>query len=70
MTWEQMKVNNTFRCDPSSIEQAPCPEPQECHYNESIPGGERSMWGLVSLVLLNIHGWSIDPSAMLRPSGA
>jgi len=47
MTLEQMKVNNTFSCDPSSIGQAPCPEPQVCHYNESIPGGERNMGSCV-----------------------
>ncbi|EFX88070.1 hypothetical protein DAPPUDRAFT_41891, partial [Daphnia pulex] len=65
MTLEQMKVNNPFSCDPSSIEQAPCPEPQVCYYNESVPGGERSMGSCVPCPVE--YPWLEDRSVSTTP---
>jgi hypothetical protein len=41
VTLAQMKEKDFFSCDP--IDRVPCPTPQVCRYNESIPGGERNM---------------------------
>ena len=41
VTLAQMKGNDIFSCDP--IDRVPCPTPQVCRYNESIPGSERNM---------------------------
>ncbi|XP_046636843.1 chitin deacetylase 7-like isoform X3 [Daphnia pulicaria] len=65
MTLEQMKVNNPFSCDPSSIEQAPCPEPQVCYYNESVPGGQRSMGSCVPCPVE--YPWLEDQSVSTTP---
>ncbi|XP_046449601.1 chitin deacetylase 8-like isoform X3 [Daphnia pulex] len=65
MTLEKMKVNNPFSCDPSSIEQAPCLEPQVCYYNESVPGGERSMGSCVPCPVE--YPWLEDRSVSTTP---
>jgi hypothetical protein len=47
-TLAQMKENDIFSCDPSSVDHAPCPAPQVCHYvDKSIPGGKRTMGSCV-----------------------
>jgi len=46
-TLAQMKDNDIFSCYPSSVDQAPCPAPQVCYYDKSIPGDKRTMGSCV-----------------------
>ena len=39
---KRLNETNIFRCQ-SFLNQAPCPEPQICTYNDSVPGGARRM---------------------------